>query len=128
MENIKQFQNKLFDREEITFTLSKEVTPTKQEITKMVSEKFNKPEENIIVEHIYGKFGSNVFEVSVIIYDNLESRMKYEIISKKEKKKRADAEKKRLEEEKKAKEEEEKKKLEEENKENTEDSNVEVKE
>jgi ribosomal protein S24E len=118
MENLKKIKNNLMEREEIEFTIENDLTPSKEEIIKSLSEKLKKPEENIIVESIRGKFGSNTFSVSVLVYDSVESRKKYEVISKKEKKKRAKEEedRKKKEGEMKKKEEEETKKKEEEKK------------
>jgi ribosomal protein S24E len=104
MEILKQFQNKLLNRTEIVAELEANVTPSKNEIKKMISEKFKVAEDQIVIEHILGKFGSKVFDIEAKIYDDVSSLAKYETVSKKEKKKREEALKKAAEEARKAKE------------------------
>ncbi len=84
----KEFDNKLLHRKEIVATLEAESTPSEQKVREMLTEKFKKPEEQIVVETIKGKFGSRIFEISAKIYDDAESLRKYETVSKKERKKR----------------------------------------
>ncbi|MEA3329326.1 MAG: hypothetical protein U9Q06_01125 [Nanoarchaeota archaeon] len=90
MEIIKQFNNKLLNREEIVVTLESNATPSKVEVTKMISEQFKSPENQIVIEHILGKFGSQIFTVEVKIYDSVESLAKYETTTKKQRKKQAE--------------------------------------
>ena len=102
MNNLKQKHNSLLNREEITFEVEKNSIPSKEEIKKQISNKIKKPEENIVISKINTKFGSKTFEVSAKVYDNVENKKKYEVISRKERKKQ-------IEETKKAEEEKEKK-------------------
>jgi ribosomal protein S24E len=105
MEILKQFDNKLLNRQEIIVKLESQATPSKLDVKKSLSEKFKSPEEQIVIEHIYGKFGSQVFTIEAKIYDSIESLSKYETVTKKERKKREEEAKKAAEEAKKAKEE-----------------------
>ncbi len=98
MEILKQFDNKLLNRQEIIVKLESQVTPSKLDVKKSLSEKFKSPEEQIVIEHIYGKFGSQTFTIEAKIYDSIESLSKYETITKKERKKREEEAKKAKEE------------------------------
>lgn len=104
MNILKQFDNRLLHREEIIATLESEITPSREEIKKKVSEKLKKPIENIIIETIYGKFGSHNFKIDIKIYDDVESLSKYETVSRKVRKKKLEEEKKTAEEARKARE------------------------
>jgi ribosomal protein S24E len=105
MEILKQFDNRLLNRVEAVVTLEADVTPSKEDVGKKISEKFSKPVENVVVESIKGKFGSHKFTIEVKVYDDAESLVKYETVSQKERKKKLEDEKKAAEEAKKAKEE-----------------------
>jgi len=102
MNNLKQKYNNLLNREEIIFEVEKNSIPSKEEIKKQISEKTKKPEENIIISKINTKFGSKTFEVSAKVYDNIEDKKRYEVISRKERKKQIEEAKKAEEEKKKA--------------------------
>jgi len=103
MEIIEQTDNKLLHRKEILIEIESDSAPSNKEVLDKISEQFKTDNENIVVVYIKGKFGSNKFKVFAKIYDNVESREKYEVITKKEKKKKAEEEKKKAEEAKKAK-------------------------
>ncbi|MAG07599.1 hypothetical protein CMI46_02180 [Candidatus Pacearchaeota archaeon] len=105
MEILKQFDNRLLNRIEAVATLEVDVTPSKEDVKKQVSEKFKKPVENVVVESIKGKFGSHKFTIEVKVYDDVESLVKYETVSQKERKKKLEEEKKAAEEAKKKREE-----------------------
>jgi len=102
MNNLKQKHNNLLNREEITFEVEKNSIPSKEEMKKQISEKTKKPEENVIISKINTKFGSKTFEVSAKVYDNVEDKKRYEVISRKERKKQIEEAKKAEEEKKKA--------------------------
>lgn len=108
MEILKQTKNSLLHREEVVITLEQTVTPSKQEVTKMLSEKLKKPEENIVIEKVGSKFGSQTFTISAKVYDDVKSKDKYETVPKKVRKKQAEEAKKKADEEKIAKAEAEK--------------------
>ena len=76
-------KNPLLHREEITASLEKEVTPSKQEAIKMISEQLKKPEELIVIDGINNKFGSNKFTIKAKVYDRLESKNKTETVPRK---------------------------------------------
>lgn len=70
MEIKKEFKNELVKRKEISFILESEKNPSFDEMRKLISEKYSKPEENISVLSVYGKFGRNTFLVKAYVYDS----------------------------------------------------------
>jgi len=105
MEIVSQKNNPLLHREEIIVKIESDVIPSKIEITKQIAELTKKTEENVVIGRVDSKFGNKTFEVDAKIYDNTESRDKYETIPRKVKKKLAADEKKAAEEKAKAEEE-----------------------
>jgi len=95
---LKNFKNELLNREEIIMELEQNVTPSKQEVTKKLSDELKKPGENIVIEKINSKFGSKKFIIFAKSYNNAEEKAKYETIPKKVKKKTAEEAKKTSEE------------------------------
>ena len=101
MENvniINKKENPLFKRKEVEVGIYAKVTPSNNEIEKLISEKFKVQEKSIKVKKISSKFGSNNFVVSANIYDSSEDKDKIEQKSKKEKKAIEEARKKAEEE------------------------------
>lgn len=82
---LSQKENILFNRNEIKASIKSEVTPSRLEVLKLISEKFSTQPENIKIQNILGKFGSKEFIINVNIYaskedkDNTEKRTKQEI-------------------------------------------------
>ena len=72
LENKKEIRNELMKRKEIQLIKDAEKTPSFAEASKMISEECKAPEENIMVEGIKGKFGSNTFLVKASVYDTKE--------------------------------------------------------
>ena len=87
---IEEKQNPLFDRKEIKAEIEAEITPSREDILKMLSEKFSTKQENIKIKSILGKFGSRIFTIQANIYNSKQEKDKMEI----KKKKEIDAEKK----------------------------------
>lgn len=88
MENFKlieEKENPLFNRKEIRFEVKAEITPSRTEILKLISEKFSTQIENIKIKKIHGRFGSNNFNITTFIYKSKEDKNKLEIKKKKEK-------------------------------------------
>ena len=99
-------RNELLKRAEVSFTLESEKNPTYDEMKKIISEKFSKPEEQIHILHVLGHFGKRNFLVQAHVYDemkNFESVKKLEKTrkQKKEETKQIADENKKAEEEKK---------------------------
>jgi ribosomal protein S24E len=85
-----EIQNPLFKRKEIIGTINEEVTPSKIDVEKLISEKFSTTPEKIAIKIIKGSFGSKDFKVQANIYENSEDKETTELKSKKQR----DAEKK----------------------------------
>lgn len=96
-EIIQDKKNNLLHRQEIIIALEQKAIPSNTEVKKILAEQFKADEENIVIEKIGSKFGSRKFEISAKIYEDSESKEKYETLTKKERKKR-DEEAKKIEE------------------------------
>ena len=77
--------NPLFNRKEIEASISAEVTPDKQAVRKLISEKLSTIPEVIKLKGIHGRFGSKNFTVKANVYYSIEDKEKIEPKSKKEK-------------------------------------------
>jgi len=66
--------NPLFSRKEIIAEIQNESVPSKADVEKLVSEKLKSPVENLKIETIKGKFGTNVFTINARIYDSAEAK------------------------------------------------------
>ena len=80
-------QNELFKRKEVVAEVDAEVTPSKVEVEKLISEKFSTTPENMFIKNIKGKFGSKTFRIVMNIYNSKEEKQSIEFRKKKEKKK-----------------------------------------
>lgn len=94
MKILNESKNNLFKRTEVSAEISNKVTPSKDEVQKLLSEKFSVPEDGIKVKTIVGQFGSEVFKIEANIYNSKEDKEKVEHKTKQEK----EAEKKAIEE------------------------------
>ena len=88
-----QKENALFNRKEIKGIAESEVTPSREIVLKLLSEKLSVPEENIKIKGIRGKYGSKIFNIEANIYSSKEEKESIEL----KKKKEAEAEKKTTE-------------------------------
>jgi ribosomal protein S24E len=78
MQILKDTKNDLFKRRELKMILPSEKTPSYAEISKLLSEKFNSAEENIVVNKVQGRFGAKTFLIEASIYDSKEDKEKTE--------------------------------------------------
>jgi ribosomal protein S24E len=78
METKSDIRNELFKRNEISFGLNSEKTPSFEEMKKKISGQVKKPEENINVYNIKGNFGLKQFNISAYVYDSKEDLKKAE--------------------------------------------------
>ncbi|MBS3079661.1 hypothetical protein J4218_06065 [Candidatus Pacearchaeota archaeon] len=69
----KDFKNELLKRREVSFVVESDKNPSFVDMKKLASEEFKKPEENIDVYGIQGKFGRNTFLVKAYVYDSKEA-------------------------------------------------------
>lgn len=96
MKIIKDFNNKLYNRREIEFSLESNITPSYKEIRDLIIKEFLVDKEVIKINLIKGRFGTNDFLIKVHIYDTKDDLIRTEKKSKKEielEKKDAEAEK-----------------------------------
>lgn len=109
MKITKEFKNELLKRKEISFIIESDKNPSFIQMKKLLSDKFSKPEENIDVFNINGKFGRKTFLVKAYIYDSNEAFEKAIQKSRKQRReeKKAELERKKAEAEAKKKAEEE---------------------
>jgi len=91
--NTKQdIRNELFKRQELIVELEGDKNPGFDEARKLIAEQLKKPEENIDVYEIQGKFGKHVFEIGAYAYDSKEELEKMKNLRKTKKQRKADAE------------------------------------
>jgi len=81
---IKEKENPLFNRKEIQVSIKAEITPSREEIQKLISEKFSTSIENIKIKKISGKFGSKTFIIIANIYASIKDKNNIEPISKRD--------------------------------------------
>jgi ribosomal protein S24E len=72
MEQTKNIKNALMKRHEVSYIVDAEKNPSFPEMTKQISSEMKKPEENINVYSIQGKFGRDTFLVKAYVYDSKE--------------------------------------------------------
>jgi len=83
MKIIEQKRNPLFFRDEIKILIEAEKTPSYNEASSLISEKFNKSIENIAIKKVKSKFGRNTFMISAFVYDSKDDKEKIEKVAKK---------------------------------------------
>ena len=86
---ISQKINPLFGREEVEFVVHADKTPSEKEIEALVAENFSGNVENVKVRIIKGRFGCRDFVVKADIYKNNEDKIRFGMIKKRNKKKKA---------------------------------------
>jgi len=85
LEILNEVENKLFNRKEITAKIDAEITPSHDEVEKLLVDYFKTNAENIKIKKIEGKFGSKTFTIILNIYvskqdkDAVEIKKKWEI-------------------------------------------------
>ena len=84
-EIISEQKNPLINRTEIKALVSSKISPKKMEVAKAIADKYSVPVDNLRVLTIYGRYGSNEFEISANIYTSKKERDEVELVSKKEK-------------------------------------------
>jgi ribosomal protein S24E len=107
MEQTKNIKNALMKRHEVSYIIDAEKNPSFLEMAKQISSDLKKPEENINVYSIQGKFGRDTFLVKAYVYDSKEDLDTIKVLCKTKKVRKTEKEeaKKAIEEAKKAKEE-----------------------
>ena len=74
---LKTESNILLGREELRFMIKADKTPSFAEVLKIAAEQTKKPEENIFVEGIKGKFGRESFLIKAYAYKSKEDKEKH---------------------------------------------------
>ena len=98
MQIIQEKNNLLLKRKEVEATVDSAATPSKTEIAKLVGEHFKKDENCIVVDEVKTSFGTKQALIKAKVYDNIESKNKFETVSRKQKAKIAEEAKKAEEE------------------------------
>ncbi|MCL5729962.1 MAG: hypothetical protein M1165_00120 [Candidatus Pacearchaeota archaeon] len=87
MELIEEKQNPLLNRKEVRFKVTELTSPPNMEnARKMVAEKLSVSEENVHVEKVAGKFGTDDFTITAKIYGTAGERERFHVVNKKSKK------------------------------------------
>jgi len=71
-------------RKEISASITSEKSPSREEVIKLLSEKFSSSPEKIKVKTIKGKFGSKTFNIEANVYSSSEEKGHIELKKKKE--------------------------------------------
>ncbi|MFA4960217.1 MAG: hypothetical protein WC548_00990 [Candidatus Pacearchaeota archaeon] len=90
---ISQKKNPFLEREEIVIEIENGVTPSYDEVKKIVG----KDKELVVIKKVSANFGRYKFIAEVVVYDNKEAKDKIEVVPKKIRKK-MEEEKKKAEE------------------------------
>lgn len=71
MKILEEVENKLLDRKEIKFSVKhdKAATPKKQDLIKEIAAKYSVAEENVVIDYIFTKKGTNESDIKVKIYE-----------------------------------------------------------
>jgi ribosomal protein S24E len=87
MKILKQQKNPFLHREEFELEISSVTTPSYAEVSK----ELGKNQELTLIKSITGNFGRHIFNSEAFVYDSKEAKAKIEKISRKERKKIAEA-------------------------------------
>lgn len=83
---INEKENPLFKRKEIEAETDAEVTPSREKVIEVFSQKFSAKPETIKINKISGKFGTKKFKILASIYESREEKEAVELKTKKSKK------------------------------------------
>ena len=70
---ISEKENALFFRKEIVLEIEADITPSKDKIMEIISERFKSDKNLVRVRKVDSKFGSNLFVVFADLYNSKES-------------------------------------------------------
>jgi len=77
--------NPLFKRKELIFHVKTDISPSKKDVMKTISEKYSAPADTIRVLDIKGRFGTREFTIRANIYPSKKERDTTEKLTNKEK-------------------------------------------
>ena len=78
MEIIVDKKNELLKRRELKVVINVDSNPGYAGASKVISEEFKSPEENVVIKTLKSKFGRDTFLIDAFIYDSLEDKNKIE--------------------------------------------------
>ncbi|MFZ1971110.1 MAG: hypothetical protein WAU65_02955 [Candidatus Nanoarchaeia archaeon] len=87
MELTKEKHNILSNRREVIFKVTElQSPPSMGNAKKMVAEKLSVPEDQVHIEKVAGKFGTDDFTITAKIYSTSSERERFHVVNKKAKK------------------------------------------
>lgn len=78
MNIVDNLRNDLLTRNELFIELESSSNPNVVDTTKLIAEKMKVDESLVVLQHIRGNFGSNLFHVTALVYDNVAAKDKVE--------------------------------------------------
>ncbi|MBR9676372.1 hypothetical protein GOV05_05165 [Candidatus Woesearchaeota archaeon] len=78
---VKEKEIPLLERKRVTVTLATKAggrTPSRQQVLVEAAKKLNTKEENIVIRHIYSKFGSSISKAILHVYKNEKTKKNFE--------------------------------------------------
>ncbi|PLW79653.1 hypothetical protein C0585_06690 [Candidatus Woesearchaeota archaeon] len=77
---LKEKEIPLLERKRVTATIASQEgkTPSRVDVIKAVAKKLKTKEENIVVRHIYSKFGSGIAKAIMHVYNDAKTKVKFE--------------------------------------------------
>ncbi len=78
MKVLKDFNNELIHRRELSFIIQSQSNPGFQKVYSIVSEHFKANIEIIVIKKIAGNFGSRDFLIDAYIYNSVEDKNRFE--------------------------------------------------
>ena len=73
LEILEKEKNELLDREEITAIVRSTVTPSKDQVKKLLASELKSDADLIVLRNIYSKFGEQEFKINAYVYTNKET-------------------------------------------------------
>ena len=81
---IHERENPLFKRKEVKVSVHSEKSPSRDEASKILSDKFSVPASHIKIKNIRGSFGSRTFDIEANLYTSEKEKDSIELKKKKE--------------------------------------------
>ena len=81
---LEEKENPLFKRKEVHVLIYSEKSPSREEVSNILSKKFSVPSINVKIKAISGNFGSKTFNIEANLYSSKENKDSIELKKKKE--------------------------------------------
>lgn len=78
MNILKDSKNSLLKRREIEMSIDSSGNPGAAKVVELIAEKFKVTPENVAVQNIHSRFGTQSFVASVFVYESQEERKRIE--------------------------------------------------